>query len=82
VQVQLYSGWFTWDDMIWLMSHRIARFFLGFYASRLVFWLPTSTGVWAGQQQGRLGRRRDVAFRWLNGGHGAQCSAMSSISRF
>jgi hypothetical protein len=50
------------------MSHRMARFVLGFLCFTTCVLAADITGIWVGQQQGRLGQAEDVAFRFkLNG---------------
>src|SRR5436305_10519501 len=46
------------------MNHRIARCALGFLLFTASMLAAEITGIWAGQQQGRLGQPEDVAFRF------------------
>src|SRR5437764_13102215 len=46
------------------MTHRIARCALGFLLFANWVLAADLTGIWAGQQQGRLGQPEDVAFRF------------------
>ena len=46
------------------MTHRIARCALGFLLVANWVLAADITGIWAGQQQGRLGQPEDVAFRF------------------
>src|SRR5437764_8481262 len=46
------------------MSHRIARCILGVLLFANWVLAADITGIWAGQQQGRLGQPEDVAFRF------------------
>jgi hypothetical protein len=46
------------------MKHGIARSALGFLLLATSMMAADITGIWAGQQQGRLGQSEDVAFRF------------------
>jgi hypothetical protein len=46
------------------MNHRITRSALGFLLFAASMMGADITGIWAGQQQGRLGQPEDVAFRF------------------
>jgi hypothetical protein len=46
------------------MIHRIARYALGLLLAANWLLAADITGIWAGQQQGRLGQPEDVAFRF------------------